>query len=392
VSDVSVNKKGNGKWEVRWRDAAGRRRGRTIDMRRDADRFATEIRRQQQVGDVVNIERGKVLLADFVVEYWRDYAIPNLAPRTRDVYGRVWEKHLRPRIGSMPLRQLTTPTLTRLRAELSRDGAGDPTVLKAFTMLQSLLSHAVVEGHLDHNPARPVRKPRQVRERKVDPVPPELVERMRADFLHRGDRGSALIVCLIAYGGLRTLSEIRELELRDVGAKAMRVNARKTHRMRTVDLLRPLADDLAVWIDTLPSSSPTAPVVPRFDGKALLETDWRNWRRRIYRPAALRVGLIAPRPYDLRHSFVSLLIWEGRSVAEVAEQAGHSVETCSRDYVHVFKEYDAARRVTAAEQIVRARASIPRRSEALATRARDAYARSRLSDRQLRESSRGLEF
>jgi hypothetical protein len=44
---------------------------------------------------------------------------------------------------------------------------------------------------------------------------------------------------------------------------------------------------------------------------------------------------------------VSLLIWEGRSVAEVAEQAGHSVETCSRDYVHVFKDYDAARRVTA---------------------------------------------
>jgi hypothetical protein len=31
-----------------------------------------------------------VLLADFVVNYWRDYAIPNLSPRTRDVYGRVW--------------------------------------------------------------------------------------------------------------------------------------------------------------------------------------------------------------------------------------------------------------------------------------------------------------
>lgn len=98
--------------------------------------------------------------------------------------------------------------------------------------------------------------------------------------------------------------------------------------------------------------------MPRFDGKALLETDWRNWRRRIYRPAALRAGLPTTRPYDLRHSFVSLLIWEGRSVAEVAEQAGHSVETCSRDYVHVFKDYDAARRVTAAHQIERARAAL----------------------------------
>jgi len=363
VSDVALSRKSNGKWEVRWRDPAGRRRGRTIDLKRDADRFATEIRRQQQVGDLVDLERGLVLLADFVVDYWRDYAVPNLASRTLEVYGRVWEKHLRPRIGGVPLRQLTTPTLTRLRAELSREGVGDPTVLKAFTMLQSVLSHAVVEGHIDHNPARAVRKPRQRRDRKVDPVPPEVVERIRADFLDRGDRASALVVCLIAYGGMRTLSEIRELELRDLGTKVMRVNARKTHRMRTVDLLSPLASDLRSWIADLPNALRAAPVVPRFDGEPLVETDWRNWRRRIYRPAAVRAGLQSSRPYDLRHSFVSLLIWEGRSVAEVAEQAGHSVETCSRDYVHVFKDYDPARRVTAAEQIERARVAASRRSD-----------------------------
>jgi hypothetical protein len=98
-----------------------------------------------------------MVLADFVMAYWRDYAIPNLAPRTRAVYGRTWERRLRPRIGGRPLRQLTTPVLTRLRAELSREGVGDPTVLKLFTMLQSVLSHAVVEGHLDHSPARAVR-------------------------------------------------------------------------------------------------------------------------------------------------------------------------------------------------------------------------------------------
>ena len=66
------------------------------------------------------------------------------------------------------------------------------------------------------------------------------------------------------------------------------------------------------------------------------------------------------RPYDLRHSFVSLLIWEGRTVAEVAEQAGHSVETCSRDYVHVFKDYGPANRITASERILRARAAVAR--------------------------------
>jgi integrase len=158
------------------------------------------------------------------------------------------------------------------------------------------------------------------------------------------------------------LSEISELERRDVGARVLRVNARKTRRMRTVDLLPPLNADLRLWTAALPGSSLTAPVLPRFDGSALNEIDWRNWRRRIYRPAARRAGLPSSRPYDLRHSFVSLLIWEGRSVAEVAEQAGHSIETCSRDYVHVFKDYEPARRVTAAEQIQRARAALLRQA------------------------------
>ena len=358
MSDVAIRKKSNGKWEVRWRDASGRRRGRTVDLKKDADKLATEIRRRQQVGDVVDLERGGVLLADFVEVYWRDYAVPNLAPRTRAVYARVWDKHLRPRIGSFPLRDLTTPTLTRLRAELTRAGVGDATVLKAFTMLQSVLSHAVVEGHVEHNAARPVRKPRQRRQRKIDPVAPEVVERIRKDFLDRGDPASALMVCLIAYGGLRTLSEIGDLEIRDVGARVMRVNARKTRRMRTVELLEPLAADLRSWQQTLGDVVPTTPVLPRSDGRHLLETDWRNWRRRTYRPAAERAGLHLARPYDLRHSFVSLLIWEGRTVAEVAEQAGHSVETCSRDYVHVFKDYDPDNRISAAERIRRARAAI----------------------------------
>lgn len=300
-----------------------------------------------------------IVLADFVMDYWRDYAIPNLAPRTRISYGRVWDKHLRPRIGALPLRELTTPALTRLRAELSRDGVGDPTVLKAFTMLQSVLSHATVEGHLDHNPARAVRKPRQRRERKIDPVPPEVIERMRKHFRDRGDQASSLLVSLIAYGGLRTLNEISELELRDIGTRVMRVNARK-HRMRTVDLLDPLVADIRAWVDAFGNVSRRTPVIPRSDGRHLVETDWRNWRRRIYRPAARRAGLETSRPYDLRHSFVSLLIWEGRSVAEVAEQAGQSVETCSRDYVHVFKDYDPALRVTASEQILRARAAVER--------------------------------
>jgi hypothetical protein len=61
------------------------------------------------------------------------------------------------------------------------------------------------------------------------------------------------------------------------------------------------------------------------------------------------------RPYDLRHSFVSLLIHEGRNVVDVARQAGHSPTMTLDVYAHVFDEFDPGERVSAEEEIRRAR-------------------------------------
>jgi len=69
------------------------------------------------------------------------------------------------------------------------------------------------------------------------------------------------------------------------------------------------------------------------------------------------VGLPTGHAYDLRHSFVSLLIHEGQSILEVAPQAGHSSQTCLRDYGHLFDEFDPAKREPAEAVIAAARAS-----------------------------------
>jgi hypothetical protein len=60
-----------------------------------------------------------------------------------------------------------------------------------------------------------------------------------------------------------------------------------------------------------------------------------------------------PPPYDLRASFVSLLVWEGRTMIEVAGQAGHSVDVCETYYARIFEGYDPTKR-TSAEQAIRA--------------------------------------
>ncbi|MCW2984419.1 MAG: helix-turn-helix protein, partial [Conexibacter sp.] len=64
---------------------------------------------------------------------------------------------------------------------------------------------------------------------------------------------------------------------------------------------------------------------PRPDGDWFKVDDWNNWRNRQFYEALDDLGISRRRPYDLRHSFASLLIREGEtSIVELAEQLGHS--------------------------------------------------------------------
>jgi len=100
-------------------------------------------------------------------------------------------------------------------------------------------------------------------------------------------------------------------------------------------------------------------IFPRQGGKEWQLHDWQNWRRRIYQRAARAAGVTGDmRPYRLRGSFVSLLLWEGRSPTYVAEQAGHSIATLAKHYAGVLRELEGQPRKPAAEVIRHAREQV----------------------------------
>jgi integrase len=82
---------------------------------------------------------------------------------------------------------------------------------------------------------------------------------------------------------------------------------------------------------------------------------WQGWHKDAFGPAKRAAGVPKARPYDLRHSFVSLLIQEGVSIIEIARQAGHNPTMTLEVYGHVFNEFDPAERVSAETQIRLAR-------------------------------------
>jgi integrase len=234
-----------------------------------------------------------------------------------------------------------------------------------------MLQRAVEWGRLQSNPMLAVRKPPAARKRLVQPLSPEVIEMMRALALEQGLMRDATLLSLLAYAGVRPgealglrWSSVQERTLLiDTAVFDGELGPTKTRRARTVRLLKPLARDLAEW--RLKSGRPTdgTLVFPRRDGKPWVLTDYKNWRRRFFDRVVEAVELEDVRPYDLRHSFVSLLIHEGRSIVDVARQAGHAPTMALDTYGHVFDEFDSGERTSAEDRIELARLAVSRRRD-----------------------------
>lgn len=201
-----------GKWEVRWRENV-RHRSRSFTLEKDAKRFAAKVQRARETGDMLDADRGKETVAEFMERWWGEYALTRLEKNTRDGYARVWEKHIRRRVGGYRLRDVSPAVADRLKSELIAANVGAPTIRKGWALLSSMMRCAVTWDRLDRNPFLEVKAPKVKRTRHVRPIAPQYVEAMRAGLLARAMVRDAAFVAVLAYGGLRP-EEARALRWR----------------------------------------------------------------------------------------------------------------------------------------------------------------------------------
>lgn len=354
------------KYRVRWNDPlTGERKGEEFDTPDEAADFKAHLRLLKRRGVLHELDAGRDLLADFFAQWWTDYAGANLSRNTLLTYQSIWNRHFLPRIGHLQLRELTPPVLVQLRNDLEKDGVGAPTIRKGMAMLQGVLARAVEWGKLPANPAPAVRKPRATRQLAIVVPTVDQVEAIRALMPTPTD---AALISVLAYSGPRPQDALA-LEYRHLGKTVLLYEQKTVHGEvvagnktgrppRTVELLKHLRADLLALRMSSGNPAPSTLVFNR-RGEAWADHDWRNWRRRIFQPAAdtvmgrptadqakanpelagKRASMTATRPYDLRHLYASLRIAEQRmSLLEIAEELGHSVATLSRDYAHVIAD------------------------------------------------------
>lgn len=345
-------------WRVRWRQH-GRNRARTFSTRRDAADFDAEVRRQRRAGSLGALDAGAESLGEYVTEVWAVTHAVTLAPKTRLHYASLYDHHLRPFLGSIALRDIDPETIGRFQSDRLAAGAGPVAVRQALDLLGSVLEHAFVSGRITENPVRRVKKARLPRREEVQALPPAAIEAMRAALGVR----DAVLLSVLAYAGLRP-GEALGLRWGDVRERTILIQRSislgeeadtKTRHHRTVRLLAPLASDLRSWRMAAGRPDDNQLVFPGKDGQPWTLAAYQSWRRRAFRRAVHAAGLERVRPYDLRHSFASLLLYEGRSVIYVARQLGHDARLTLTRYGHVMDELEDTPRIEAETAITDAR-------------------------------------
>ena len=360
-----VNKSGEIVYRVRWRQD-GHNRSETFSTRRDAQDFDAERTRLARAGLLAQLDAGTETLDQYVVEVWLPTYAADLAPKTRRNYAGLYDHHISPWLGSVRLRDLTSERVARWQADRIRQGAGPVAVQHALDLLRAIIQRAVEGQRLPANPARLVRKVRGPRREEVRPMSPVSVERIREAIL-AGPGGhptrDATLISVLAYAGLRP-GEALGLRWSDVRDRTLLVQralslgqevATKTRQNRTVRLLGPLRCDLAEWRMAGGRPDADALVFPGHDGGPWTEPAYQSWRRRSFARALAAAGVERARVYDLRHSFASLLLHEGRNVIYVARQLGHDARLTLSRYGHVMEEYEDRPQLTAEEAIRAAR-------------------------------------
>jgi integrase len=216
--------------------------------------------------------------------------------------GRRWRKQRRP---STPfLRPLATPV------RHPRNGI-------------SHLATAYEDGQLRSNPAAGVRV--VVKDRRTR-VPKWLTSEQTKALLAEMPAKHADLAYFITATGCR-ISEALGARWGDIGPDqdgqiVVRISEAKTEAgLRAIPLSPETSRRLTKRRAEARHASDDDPIFPSTTG-TLLEP--RNWRKRVFKPAAERAGVPWATPHKLRHGLASLMAHQGYSAAQIASHLGHA--------------------------------------------------------------------
>jgi integrase len=340
-----IRQRGKQSWELKFdlgRDpTTGKRLSRHVTFKGTKREAQAELNRLlNRRNEGTYIDPTKMTVAEYL-EHWLTVDIERrVARKTAVRHRQLVERQIAPRIGQMPVRQLTPTHIEAFEAQLQRDGhvkgrkAGQglaaQTVLHVHRTLSQALAHAVRAGVLFKNPAEQVKPPRPQRREIAILSKPEVATLLRA-----AESSSLFLPVLVAVTTGMRRGELLGLRWSDIDLKAARLTVNQSlERLKGETTFKSPKTQGSRRTITLPALTVEAlkehrAAHPRIGaGELVFSHDGIPWDPDSLTKAFDRLieatGVRRITFHGLRHTHISHQLMDGVHVKVVSERAGHA--------------------------------------------------------------------
>jgi integrase len=353
---MSIVRRGRN-WCIRYYGPDGRQRWETIGPNRKEAETVLHQRQYEVRSGIYPIlrRRSRLTFAQFAAE-WSERHLPRIRASTADRFRTILRYQLVPAFGELLLSGITEAVVQTWIADTIRRGTLAPRTMNAvIIVVKTILSAAVRWGALPHHSLDGVKLLRIPRRDLVLWTPAEIRR-----FVLTADERWRPVWLVDVFTGLRP-GETQAMHWTDRNwpdfttnkihvtcgyeAKSKVLGPPKTDRsVRDVDMV----PAVRAVLETLPSRQANGVVFPRADGRMFSRSTMEDaWRRTLEMANVRRI-----RPYDLRHTFASLLIAAGKNPLYIAKQMGHHSAGFTLDTYGHLMESISQRQVEWIDEIV----------------------------------------
>jgi integrase len=373
---VKIRKR-DSKWYV-YVNYHGKRKNKCVGTRKAAERVRREIEARLALGDFTFLGDGKrpsQTFKDYAQSWLRSYAEVECKLSTKRSYEQLLRLHVTPRFGQKKLTDIKRDDVKQFLVELSQathlvkermlPRFSRNTLRLILCALRTVLNAAIEDGLIESNPAarvgrfakseKPAHQASAMTRDEAEKFLTGIKEICREWFpffltaLRSGLRKGELIA--LRWGDIQfgdSVEDSNRYILVQRNYSHGRFTTPKSKKSRRVDLSKQLRAALLELRDARLLSAMMAGrtsiaddlVFPSHVG-TVIKPD--NIVPRYMAPALEKAGLRRFRFHDLRHTFGSLLIQDGASLAYVKEQMGHSsIQITVDTYGHLIPGADIA--------------------------------------------------
>jgi len=347
---------GSGIWWV-FIDHQGKRKAKKVGKDKKLARvMAKKIEAKLALGDMNLGEEGALkipTLNEYVygwvgkadggsIGWFKKYAELALKETTQRGYRNIINKHLLPKFGKKRLDEITARMVADFIANGIKNGWRTSTARNIKNCLSTIMQHAYIpDGFIITNPIRgiPTPKPKdEIPDREPNPLTWEERDTLEIAFRKHEPRFYPLVLCgsrtglrigelialqwqdldfynnllfvqrNVAYGRLTTPKS--KSSERQVRMTSQLIETLKAHRKALKEeKLRKNWDSVPEW------------VFPNQEGGFI---NYGNFIKRVWNPTMEKSGLRRRTPHDMRHTYATLRLSKGDSLAEVSKEMGHS--------------------------------------------------------------------